>query len=102
MDKASADKMKEAKKMVRKKFLATLMLNEANCEKWGKLKPSMAENYLMQTSKYPESPKVVLCILNVYIPPTGWNRHIKQDLEVRLKKGQCLPSQMEITHGKQT
>ena len=71
--------MKEAKKTVREKFLSALMLNGANRDKYGKLKRSMAENYVTGTSKYPESPKVVLCILNTYIPPVGWNRRIKQD-----------------------
>jgi hypothetical protein len=33
MDKASADKMKEAKKMVHEKFLAALVLNRANHKK---------------------------------------------------------------------
>ncbi len=79
MDKATADKMKEAKKTVRKKFLAALMLNGANCEKYGELKHSMVENYVTGTSEYPESPEVVLRILNAYIPPLGWNRRIKQD-----------------------
>jgi hypothetical protein len=79
MDKASADEMKEAKKTVREKFLAALVLNGANREKYGKLKCSMAENYVTGTSKYPESPEVVLRILNVYVPPVGWKSHIKQD-----------------------
>jgi hypothetical protein len=79
MDKASADEMKEAKKTVREKFLAAVMLNGANCEKCGKLKHSMAENYLTRTSKYPESPEVVLRILNAYVPTAGWYRRIKQD-----------------------
>jgi hypothetical protein len=71
--------MKEAKKAVRKKFLAALMLNGANCEKYGELKRSMAENYVTGTSKYPESPKVILPILNAFVPLAGWNRRIKQD-----------------------
>jgi hypothetical protein len=79
MDKASKDTMKEAKKTVHKKFLTALLLNGANYEKYGKLKRSMAENYVTGTSKYPESPKVVLRILNAYVPPAGWNRRIKQD-----------------------
>jgi hypothetical protein len=103
MDKASADKMKEAKKMVNEKFLAAFMLNGANREKYGKLKHSMAENYLTGTSKYPVSPKVVLPILNAYIPKRRDGTFTSnRTLEVWLKKGQCLPSQMEITHGKQT
>jgi hypothetical protein len=79
MDKATTDEMKEAKKTVRKKFLAALMLNGPNHEKYGELKRSMAENYVTGTSEYPESPEVVLCILNAYVPPLGWNRRIKQD-----------------------
>ncbi len=79
MDKATADEMKEAKKTVPKKFLAALMLSGAYCEKYGELKRSMVENYITGTSKYPESPDVVLCILNVYVPLLGWNRRIKQD-----------------------
>jgi len=79
MDKATGDEINEAKKTVRMKFLAALMLNGANHDKYGELKCSMAENYVIGTSEYPESPEVVLCILNAYIPPVGWNRHIKQD-----------------------
>jgi len=44
MDKATGDQMKEAKKTVSEKFLATLMLNGANPDKYGELKCSMAEN----------------------------------------------------------
>ncbi len=87
MDKASADEMKEVKKTVRKKFHAALMLNGANHEKYGKLKHSMAENYVTGTSKYPESPEVVLRILNAYVPPAGWNRRIKQDYGSPAEKG---------------
>jgi hypothetical protein len=54
------------------------MLNGANHDRYGDLKRSMAENYVTGTSKYPESPEVVLCILNAYVPPAGWNRHVKQ------------------------
>jgi hypothetical protein len=79
MDKASADETKEANKMVRVKLHATHMLNGANCEKYGKLKRSTAENYVSGTSKYPVSPDIVLRILNAYIPPMGWNSCIKQD-----------------------
>ena len=79
MEKATGDEMKEANKTVRKKFLATLMMNGANCDNYGELKRSMAENYVTGTSEYPESPKVVLRILNAYVPPVGWNRRIKQD-----------------------
>jgi transcriptional regulator with XRE-family HTH domain len=72
---ASADELKEAKGIVREKFLAALMLNGANASKYGELKRSMAENYVTGTSEYPESPspEVVLRILNAYQPPAGWN-----------------------------
>jgi hypothetical protein len=63
--------MKESKKTVRNKFLATLMLNGANCDKYGELKYSMVENYVTGTSKYPESTEAVLHILNAYVPPVG-------------------------------
>jgi hypothetical protein len=46
MDKAYKEKMKEAKKTVRDKFLVALMLNGANRDKYGELKCSMAENYV--------------------------------------------------------
>ena len=71
--KASADDLKEAKGVVREKFLAALMLNGANASKYGELKCSMAENYVTGTSEYPESPKDVLRILNAHQPPAGWN-----------------------------
>ncbi len=79
MDEATGDKMKEAKKTVHQKFLATLMLNGANRDKYRELKRSMAEQYVTGTSEYPESPEVVLHILNAYVPQVGWNRRIKQD-----------------------
>ncbi len=65
-------------KIVRNKFLATLMLSRANREKYSKLKHSMAENYVTGTSKYPESPEVVLRILGTYNSPPVWNRRLKQ------------------------
>ncbi len=71
MDKASASEMRDAKKIVRNKFLAALMLSGANREKYGKLKRSMADNYVARTSKYPKSPEVVLRILGAYTPPLG-------------------------------
>jgi hypothetical protein len=71
--KASADELKEAKGIVREKFLTALMLNGVNASKYGELKHSMAENYVTGTSDYPESLEVVLCILNAYQPPVGWN-----------------------------
>jgi hypothetical protein len=79
MDKASGDEINEAKKTVCNKFFAALMLNRANHDKYGELKRSMVENYRTGTSKYPESTEAVLRILNVYVPPVGWNRHIKQE-----------------------
>jgi hypothetical protein len=79
MENATGDEMKEAKKTVREKFLAALMLNGANRDKYGELKRSMAENYVTGTSEYPESPEVVLRILNAYVPPVGWNKRIRQD-----------------------
>jgi hypothetical protein len=71
MSKATPDQVKKAKKTIREKFLAALMLNGANGQKYGELKRGMAENYVMGTSKYPESPEVVLCILTAYKPPAG-------------------------------
>ena len=68
-----ADDLKEAKGVVREKFLAALMLNGANASKYSELKHSMAENYVTGTSEYPESPEVVLHILNAYQPPARWN-----------------------------
>jgi hypothetical protein len=102
MEKATGDEMKEAKKIVRKKFIAALMLNGANRDKYGELKRSMTENFVMGTSEYPESPEVVLCILNAYVPPVGWNRRIKQDAANLSDKGPCLPSQEETTRGRRT
>ena len=72
---------------MREKFLAALMLNGANRDKYGQLKRSMAENYVTGTSEYPESPEVVLRILNAYVPPMGWNRRIKQDAGNLLDEG---------------
>ena len=78
MSKATPDQMKEAKKTVREKNLAALMLNGANGQKYGELKRGMAENSVMGTSEYPESLEVVLCILTAYKPPAGWNKR-RQD-----------------------
>jgi hypothetical protein len=71
--KATSDKLKEAKKIMRDKFLAALMLNGTNASKYNELKLSISENYVARRSKYPESPKIVLRILNAYQPPTRWN-----------------------------
>jgi len=68
---AWVDELKEAKSTVREKFLAALMLNGANAFKYSELKCSMAENHVTGTSEYPESPEVVLSILNAYQPPAG-------------------------------
>jgi hypothetical protein len=62
--KATADLTKKAKKNVRETFFAALMLSGANRNKYGDLKRSMQENYVMGTSKYPDSPELVLRILN--------------------------------------
>ena len=64
---------------MRDKFLAALMLNGANRDKYGELKRGMAENYVTGTSEYPESTEAVLRILNAYVPPVGWNRRVKQE-----------------------
>jgi len=71
--------MNDAKKVVRDKYLAALMLNGANRDKYGELKRSMAENYVTGTSDYPESSEMVLRILNAYQPPPGWNRRMKAE-----------------------
>jgi hypothetical protein len=76
--KATSDELKKAKKM-REKFLAALMLDGANYDKYGDLKRSIQENYVTGTSEYPVSSEVVLHILNAYLPPAGWNRRMKQD-----------------------
>jgi hypothetical protein len=55
------------------------MLNGANHDKYGELKHSMAEKYVTGTSEYPESTEAVLRILNAYVPPVGWNIHIKRE-----------------------
>lgn len=69
---ASAQEVKDAKKRVRDKFLAALMLNGANGTRYGDLKRTIAENYVTGSSEYPESPEMVMRILNAYQPPR-WN-----------------------------
>jgi hypothetical protein len=69
--------MKTARNNVREKFLVALMFSRANHDKYGNLKRSMQENYVAGTSKYPDSPELVLCILTAYIPPPSWNRQMK-------------------------
>ncbi len=84
--KATSDQLKQAKKTVRDTFLAALMLSEANGAKYNDLKRNMKENFVTGTSRYPESPKAVLRILNAYQPPAGWNRR-KQDTRARTEEG---------------
>jgi hypothetical protein len=96
MDRATTSKMQDAKKIVRNKFLAALMLTGANRDKYGELKCSIVENYVIGTTEYPERPKVVLRILSVYTPLPGWNRCIKQKGVVELKE-QCLCNWTEMT-----
>ncbi len=76
--KSTSDQLKQTKKTVRDNFLAALMLSGANGAKYNDLKRNMKENFVTGTSRYPESPKAVLRILNAYHPPAGWNRR-KQD-----------------------
>ncbi len=92
--KATPNKLKEAKGIVRDKFLVTLMLNGANVAKYNELKRSMAENYVTGTSKYPESPELVLRILNAYQPPPGWNiNQRKQEAGAGTNKGATMFAQ---------
>ncbi len=64
MGATTGEETKEAKKIVRDKFLAALMPSGANRDRYGDLKRSMAENYVTGTSEYPKSPEVVFRILN--------------------------------------
>jgi hypothetical protein len=94
MSKATPDKLKEAKGTVRGKFLAALMLNGANAAKYNELKCSIAENYVTGTSKYPESPELVLRILNAYQLPSGWNfNRRKQEVGAGTNKGAAMFAQ---------
>jgi hypothetical protein len=94
MSKATPDEIKEAKSIVRDKFLAALMLNGANAAKYNELKRSMAENYLTGPSKYPESPELVLRILNAYQPLPGWNvNQHKQEAGAGTDKGATMFAQ---------
>jgi hypothetical protein len=54
------------------------MLRAANGAKYNNIKRNMNENFVTGTSRYQESTKAVLKILNAYQPPAGWNRR-KQD-----------------------
>jgi hypothetical protein len=69
--KATSDQLKQAKKTMRDKFLAALMLSGANGVKYNDLKRNMKENFVTGTSTYPESPEAVLRILNAYQAPAG-------------------------------
>jgi hypothetical protein len=46
----------------------------------------MKENFVTGTSKYPESHKAVLQILNAYQPPAGWNKR-RQEAGTMSKEG---------------
>jgi hypothetical protein len=54
--KATSDQLKQAKKSVRDKFLAALMLSGANGAKYNDPKRNMKENFVTGTSTYPKSP----------------------------------------------
>ncbi len=86
LGKATSDQLKQAKKTVRDKFLAALMLSRANGAKYNDLKRNMKENFVTGTSTYPKSPKGVLRIINAYQPPVGWNRR-KQDARAGTEEG---------------
>jgi len=55
--KATEEEVATAKKIVKEKFLAALMLSGANRERYGELKRGMAENYMTGTSEYPVRPR---------------------------------------------
>ncbi len=91
MSKATSNKFKEAIRVVRDMFLIALMLNGANAAKYNELKRGMAENYVTGTSKYPESPELVLRILKVYQSPPGWNvNQRKQEAGGRTNEGATM------------
>ena len=69
-----AKAMQEAKKIVRDKFMAPFMPNGANQQKYRDLKRGTAENYVTGTSKYPDSPEMVLRVLSAYTPLPGLNK----------------------------
>jgi hypothetical protein len=89
--KAMPNEFKEAKSILRDKFLTALMPNGANAAKYNKLKCGMAENYVTGTSEYPKSPELVLCILNGYQPLPGWNKNQrKQEAGAGTDKGATM------------
>jgi hypothetical protein len=49
----------------------------------------MKENFVMGTSKYPESPEAVVQIPNAYQPPAGRNKH-RQEARTMSKEGAIL------------
>ncbi len=58
MGKATEEEVATAKKIVKEKFLAALMLSGANRKRYGEIKRGMAENYVTGTSKYLKSPEM--------------------------------------------
>jgi hypothetical protein len=86
LSEATNEQLKDRKKAVCKKFLAALMLSGANGTKYNNLKQGMKENFVMGTSKYPESPEAVFRILNAYQPPAGWNK-CRQEAGTTSKEG---------------
>jgi hypothetical protein len=78
LNKATSEQLKDGKKTFCKKFLAALMLSGANGAKYNNLKQGTKENFVMGTSKYPESPEAVLQILIAYQPTTRWNKCRKE------------------------
>jgi hypothetical protein len=89
LSKATAEKLKEGKKTVHEKFLASLMLNTAYGTKYYDLKRSMKENFVMGTSTYPKSPEAIFRILDAYKPPTGWGKR-RQDAGAGTGEGAML------------
>ncbi len=84
--KATSNQLKHAKKTVRDKFLAALMLSGANGAKYNDLKRNMKENFMTGISRYPENPKGVFRIINAYQPPAEWKRR-KQDTRAGTEEG---------------
>jgi hypothetical protein len=87
--KATSDQLKQAKKSVRDKFLAVIMLTGANGAKYNDLKRNMKENFVTGTSTYPKSPEAVLRILNAYQPPVGWGTEGNKMPEMGQRKEPC-------------
>ncbi len=100
MSKAMPDQMKEAKKTVREKNLAALMLNGANGQKYGELKRGMAENYVTGPSEYPESTERWCFVFSLRKSCLLDGTSIDKMQEQQAKRGQCSPKQRE-TIGRQ-